>query len=236
MDETDGTGSVTNGNFDEYIYFDGQRVARRDASNDAFYYLNDQVGTTRAIVEVPAGQDTGTLCFDSDYFPFGTQRNPIVDTCSTNYKFTGKELDPATESNLYNSSARFYSSFEMRFMSPDPANAGADPTNPQSWNMYSYVRNNPLSNIDPTGMECVWDDGSYDSADDPDSGSPGQCSNLGGTWVDPSYFQNNNLPDWSPNSGDPGASADFANYMAAINSVIQISLEYGPSIFGQSIQ
>jgi hypothetical protein len=39
------------------------------------------------------------------------------------------------------------------FGTPDPYNAGVDPTNPQSWNMYSYVINNPLDLTDPTGMD-----------------------------------------------------------------------------------
>jgi hypothetical protein len=71
--------------------------------------------------------------------------------------------------------------------------------------MYSYVLNNPLNALDPTGMECVWDDGSYDDWHDPHSGSANQCSGLGGTWVDHSYFQANNLADWSsqPNAASP---------------------------------
>jgi hypothetical protein len=64
-----------------------------------------------------------------------------------------------------------------------------------------------LSNVDPLGLECVWDDGSYDSNDDPQSGSAGSCSGLGGTWVDHSYFQQNGLGDWS---GDP--SSNIASY------------------------
>jgi hypothetical protein len=36
-------------------------------------------------------------------------------------------------------------------MSPDPGNAGADPMNPQSWNAYAYVNNNPLNKTDSTG-------------------------------------------------------------------------------------
>ncbi len=39
-----------------------------------------------------------------------------------------------------------------RFNSPDPGNIGADPANPQTWNAYAYVGNNPLGLIDPTGM------------------------------------------------------------------------------------
>jgi hypothetical protein len=44
--------------------------------------------------------------------------------------------------------------------------------------------NNPLSYTDPLGLNCVWDDGSYDSEHDPDTGSPAQCQAKGGTWIE----------------------------------------------------
>lgn len=46
-----------------------------------------------------------------------------------------------------------------RFMSPDPSQLYyADPTNPQSLNLYAYARNNPLINIDPNGLDaCVYE-------------------------------------------------------------------------------
>jgi RHS repeat-associated protein len=130
------------------------------------------------------------------------------------HKFTAKERDP--ESNLDNFGARYFSSQMGRFMSADPSGvAFSNPANPQSWNLYSYVQNNPLSAVDPDGRQCVWDDGSYDSADDPNTGSVGQCTAAGGTYFDPSTFHENaslqgSNDDWSasPNSFLAGQVAD----------------------------
>ena len=48
----------------------------------------------------------------------------------------------------------------MGRLSPDPsALTFADPTNPQSLNLYSYALNSPLINTDPTGLDCVYDNG-----------------------------------------------------------------------------
>jgi hypothetical protein len=60
------------------------------------------------------------------------------------------------------------------------------------------------------GLECVWDDGSFDSADDPDTGSAGGCANQGGTWVDPDLFENAMLTNgqWNSNYGDWSSSAN----------------------------
>jgi len=55
--------------------------------------------------------------------------------------FTGKERD--TESGNDYFGARYYASSMGRFMSPDKAFADQYAVNPQSWNLYSYVRNNP---------------------------------------------------------------------------------------------
>jgi len=50
---------------------------------------------------------------------------------------------------------REYSPVQGRWISPDPTGLNAvDITNPQSWNRYAYVYNNPLSNIDPWGLAC----------------------------------------------------------------------------------
>ncbi len=67
---------------------------------------------------------------------------------------TGKERD--SESGLDNFGARYDSSQYGRFMSPDPL--GGSLVDPQTLNKYSYVRNNPLTLTDPTGLYTCADD------------------------------------------------------------------------------
>ncbi len=52
---------------------------------------------------------------------------------------------------LVHMNGRMYDPRLGRFLSPDPI--VGDPTTSRSWNLYSYVRNNPLSYVDPTGHE-----------------------------------------------------------------------------------
>jgi RHS repeat-associated protein len=73
---------------------------------------------------------------------------------------TGKERDSESGNDYFG--ARYYASWTGRFLSPDPSGLYfANPYNPQSLNLYSYARNNPLKNTDPTGLDCVYlnDDG-----------------------------------------------------------------------------
>jgi RHS repeat-associated protein len=130
--------------------------------------------------------------FDGSFasFPFGD-----------GYNATGNDSDPLhfalfdydADSNTDHAEARQYNSTQGRWLSPDPYDGSYDYSNPQSFNRYSYVLNNPLSNIDPSGMECVWQNGSYDAADDRETGDEDKCTERGGTWVDPSLFENSLL-------------------------------------------
>ena len=148
--ETDQNGNLTN----EYIFFNGTRIARRDPSGNIFYYFADQLGTSRTIVQ--SGQTNA--CYETDFYPFGREISPITNTCPQAYKFTGKERD--SESGLDNFGARYDSSQYGRFMSADEPFAGWDQHEPQSFNLYSYVENNPLNHVDPDGHDvqiCVQD-------------------------------------------------------------------------------
>jgi RHS repeat-associated protein len=72
---------------------------------------------------------------------------------------------------------REYSIPQGRWISPDPAGlAAVDPSNPQSWNRYAYVLNNPLANVDPDGLLSVVPSGcSPVSNNDPEGTSFVDC-------------------------------------------------------------
>jgi RHS repeat-associated protein len=66
---------------------------------------------------------------------------------------TAKERDQ--ESGLDYFGARYFGSSLGRFTSPDVPLLDQSPADPQSWNLYGYVRNNPLVFIDPSGRSTV---------------------------------------------------------------------------------
>jgi RHS repeat-associated protein len=150
--ETDLSGNVV----EDYIFFNGQRVARRDASTNAIhYYFSDHLGS-HGVVE----NATASACEqDIDYYPYGGVQHDYCAAVVQNYKFTGKERD--AESGLGDFGARHYASTMGRFMQPDPFNVIHDAEDrnqfrtyllqPQNWNHYAYTWNNPLRYVDPTG-------------------------------------------------------------------------------------
>jgi RHS repeat-associated protein len=143
LTETNLAGTVQN----NYVFFNGQRVARSDSTPLIHYYFSDHLGS-HGVVE----NATGTTCEqDIDYYPYGGVENDYCPNVAQNYKFTGKERD--SESGLDYFGARHYGSSLGRFLQADPFTVTPGRiVDPQQFNLYAYVRNNPLRHIDPTGM------------------------------------------------------------------------------------
>jgi RHS repeat-associated protein len=129
------------------------------------YIATDHLSSTRLVTD-----QNGNTVGRHDYVPLGEEiaantggRDGTFGTQDfVNQKFTGQERDAETGLDFFQ--ARYFSGALGRFNSPDPANAGADIFNPQSWNAYSYVVNNPPNTIDPLGLApqsvgggCTWD-------------------------------------------------------------------------------
>jgi RHS repeat-associated protein len=142
----------------EYVFFNGERVARKDfPSNAVSYYFSDHLKTASVITD-----SAGNIKEDEDYFPYGGEVK-FVDNDPNHYKFTGKERD--TETGLDLMGARYYLNSLGRFVTPDPLvmelHRLADP---QSLNLYHYARNNPLSYADETGLDVNLDCSKVSSA------------------------------------------------------------------------
>ncbi|MEQ1922405.1 MAG: RHS repeat-associated core domain-containing protein [Pyrinomonadaceae bacterium] len=119
------------------------------------YLTNDHLGSPRINTEA-----NGTVTARHDYHSFGeeiysTQRTTGLgyDLDTVRKQFTGYERDGETELDF--AQARMYANKLGRFSVPDPENAGGRSNEPQTWNAYSYVVNNPLNLTDPTGLAYV---------------------------------------------------------------------------------
>jgi RHS repeat-associated protein len=96
--------------------------------------------------------------------PYGDALASSNNLDPTEQHFTGKERDAESGNDYFG--ARYFASTMGRFMSPDPGNIGVKIENTQSWNMYSYSLNNPLSFTDPTGLYVCEDSTECNSKND----------------------------------------------------------------------
>jgi len=133
-----------------FVYLPGGATAVYNSSGLAYYRHSDWLGSSR----LSSTQSRG-LFSSSAYAPFG-ERYGTAGTADPS--FTGQNSD--TTSSLYDFLFREHSPSQGRWISPDPAGlAAVDPTNPQTWNRYAYVNNDPVNNIDPLGLEDPADTG-----------------------------------------------------------------------------
>ena len=147
-----------------YVYDIGGNLAAEYGTGTAppsgtVYPFTDLLGSVRAVTDA-----AGTVIECYDFLPFGRMLSstdngrsaschpPSPDTAiggRTSQKFTGQVRD--AESRLDYFKARYYAAPQGRFLSADPPLVDQDPLDPRSWNLYGYVRNDPLSSVDPFG-------------------------------------------------------------------------------------
>jgi len=142
------TGSM--GTMKKYYYAGSQRVAVQNGMlAPPNYLLGDHLGSTSVTTN-----SAGNLVAEMLYKPFGEVRY-TSGTTPTQYTYTGQYSNMA-EIGLMYYNTRWYDPYLNRWVQPD--SIIPDPGNPQDWNRYSYVRDNPLKYTDPTGH---WACGDY---------------------------------------------------------------------------
>ena len=118
------------------------------------YLTNDHLGSPRINTDA-----VGAVTARHDYHPFGEEIATSQRTSGLGYaddtvrkQFTGYERD--IETDLDFAQARMYSNTHGRFNSTDPIQFSKEhPPNPQRWNLYIYVVNNPLALVDKDGRK-----------------------------------------------------------------------------------
>jgi RHS repeat-associated protein len=137
----------------DYFYRNGLLLASSIPSTGAVIHFSlDHLGTPRLLTD----QNGGKAGFHV-YWPFGdewTNAGPQESPAEV-LKFTGHERDADLTGygdQLDYMRARFFQTGVGRFMSYDPLlDLKTTVANPQLWNRYVYVTNNPMRFVDPTG-------------------------------------------------------------------------------------
>ncbi|MEA2000478.1 MAG: RHS repeat-associated core domain-containing protein [Actinomycetota bacterium] len=155
-----------------YYVFGGQPMAMRrlidNTDQGVEFLLWDHLGST----SVSHAAD-GTNTRRQYYNPWGRIRHSEPSDIASDVGYTGQRLDTSTDLMYYN--ARYYDPTIGRFISADTI--VPNPANPQSFNRYSYVRNNPIKHNDPTGRTEAGGDCS-------NMRNWGQCLRNFGDWLD----------------------------------------------------
>ncbi|MFO0366535.1 MAG: RHS repeat-associated core domain-containing protein [Acidobacteriota bacterium] len=151
---------IVNGNATTVYVYDGLgRLAAEygagSGGSGLGFLTEDHLGSVRLVTG-----PLGNVIRRHDYRPFGQDlsgvngRGPRYGDSRNVKRYTGKERDAETGLDYFES--RYFSSAQGRFTSPDVLMGKPEwLVDPQRWNRYAYVRNNPLKYIDPNGEDLV---------------------------------------------------------------------------------
>jgi RHS repeat-associated protein len=140
---------TTGGAVTKYYSFAGQMVAMKDETG-LQYFLTDHLGSVVGVTD-----SNGTLISQQRYLPFGEVRTDLGLISQTDFGYTAQRKLDEGMGSIMDYKARMYSPYINRFLQPDTIIP--DLSNPQSWNRYGYVTNNPVRYSDPTGHVRIQD-------------------------------------------------------------------------------
>ena len=137
-----------------FVYSGGKMVAMQGTDGQFYWLHTNHLGNARTMTDA-----NGNVAYGGQFDPYGqtlAEWSATGNTTLNTKKFTGYERDAAT--GLDYAQARMYNNARGRFTSPDPIGLkSAKQGLPQSLNRYSYVQNDPVNYVDPSGLlKCVW--------------------------------------------------------------------------------
>ncbi len=129
------------------LFFNGKHAAINNTTEGLRWRHLDHLGNL-----VLKTNNVGSDVCRYYYKPYGELSSRTC-TEADDYWFTGKERDAETGLDYFG--ARYHGSGIGRFTSADERLVDQFPEDPQSWNLYAYVRNNPLVLLDERGRYWV---------------------------------------------------------------------------------
>jgi len=135
----------------DYIWRDAKLLASRQREGEAtttYHYHLDHLGTPRRITD----QKDAVVDW-RDFHAFGREVAGKKETAPNTIRYTGQERDDwGDQYTLDYMHARYYNPAAGRFFSVDPSLDVTEAAHePQLWNRYAYVTNNPVTYTDPDG-------------------------------------------------------------------------------------
>jgi RHS repeat-associated protein len=147
-----------------YIRIGSQTIAvmsrQSSGANTTRYMLEDHQSSVAKITD-----SSGATYVNESFSAFGARRDPATwsGPCPcpdlakiaavSRHGYTGHEAIGGMSMGLNHMNGRVQDAITGRFLSADPY--VSEPGNTQNYNRYSYVHNNPLSYIDPSGFDVV---------------------------------------------------------------------------------
>jgi RHS repeat-associated protein len=133
-----------------FVPFNGRLLAEYYCGGTIFDHP-DEIGSVTTATDC-----TGNIVNEKLFYPFGELwTGAAIPNLGMHQTFAQlPDYDPETDQ--YNTANRHYSP-SGRWMSPDPGGLKViHLDDPQTWNLYAYVRNNPTTAVDPNGTDALW--------------------------------------------------------------------------------
>lgn len=124
-----------------FVYSGAQLVAIQSGGN--YFVHQDPITKSQRITD-----SAGTVVEAIELDPFGGETNRNSGPQYQKHRYTTWERDWTGDESLF----RRYHGWWSRFAHPDPYDGSYDASNPQSFNRYSYVQNDPVNFVDPDGL------------------------------------------------------------------------------------
>ena len=137
-----------NGAKTTYVY--GAGLLYQQKGGKRLYYHYDLRGSTIALTD-----DNGNIVDRFSYLPFGKVSHDLGNT-QTPFLYNGRDGVMTDTSRLYYMRARYYDPVIRRFINRDTLLG--DIGKMASLNRFAYVNGNPISGVDPLGLEYTFGD------------------------------------------------------------------------------